>query len=290
MTIPLKIPTIPVLVSALLFLGFQVNAQEETEWVEGDFAKSRLVASHKSVPGDEDGPLYLGWQVRLEGNWKTYWRTPGSAGLPPVFSWEGSINVAGAEVLFPIPVRFEIFDLQTYGYHDEVVYPIKITPAIAGAPITLKVKVNYLVCEDLCVPVVDEFEMTLPAAKGEAPLSIHAGLIDRYLHQVPEKAAGTGEAVHLTDVSLAGVSGAQNLILTLKGEALLSGADIIVEDIEGFKFGIPKKRLLAGGNEVEFIVPVQTDLAEGNLSGETLTLIIADGWGRQEEINITVKD
>lgn len=290
MTNPLKIPTIPMLAMTLLFLGFQVNAQEATEWAEGDFAKSRLVASHKSVPADQDGPLYLGWQVKLEGNWKIYWRTPGSAGLPPVFSWEGSINVAGTEVLFPLPERFEIFELQTYGYHDEVVYPIKITPAIAGAPVTLKVTVNYLVCEDLCVPVVDEFEMVIPAAKGEAPLSIHAGLIDRYLRQVPEKVAGTGKTVHLTDVSLAGVPGAQNLILTLKGDALLSGADIIVEDIEDFKFGIPKKRLLADGNEVEFIVPVRTNRSNGNLSGETLTLIIADGWGRQEEINLTVED
>ena len=274
----------------LLFLGFQVNAQEATEWAEGDFAKSRLVASHKSVPVDQDGPLYLGWQVKLEGNWKIYWRTPGSAGLPPVFSWEGSVNVAGAEVLFPLPERFEIFELQTYGYHDEVVYPIKITPAIAGAPVTLKVKVSYLVCEDLCVPVVDEFEMVIPAAKGEAPLSIHAGLIDRYLRQVPEKVAGMGKTVHLTDVSLTGVPGAQNLILTLKGGALLSGADIIVEDIEGFKFGIPKKRLLEDGNQVEFIVPVRTDRNWSNLSGKTLTLIIADGWGRQEEINLTVED
>ena len=290
MTNPLKIPTIPMLAMTLLFLGFQVNAQEATEWAEGDFAKSRLVASHKSVPVDQDGPLYLGWQVKLEGNWKIYWRTPGSAGLPPVFSWEGSINVAGTEVLFPLPERFEIFELQTYGYHDEVVYPIKITPAIAGAPVTLKVKVNYLVCEDLCVPVVDEFEMVIPAAKGEAPLSIHAGLIDRYLRQVPEKVAGMGKTVHLTDVSLAGVPGAQNLILTLKGGALLSGADIIVEDVEDFKFGIPKKRLLADGNQVEFIVPVRTDRSDGNLSGETLTLIIADGWGRQEEINLTVED
>lgn len=290
MTNPLKIPTIPMLAMTLLFLGFQVNAQEATEWAEGDFSKSRLVASHKSVPADQDGPLYLGWQVKLERNWKIYWRTPGSAGLPPVFSWEGSVNVAGAEVLFPLPERFEIFELQTYGYHDEVVYPIKITPAIAGAPVTLKVKVNYLVCEDLCVPVVDEFEMVIPAAKGEAPLSIHAGLIDRYLRQVPEKVAGMGKTVHLTDVSLAGVPGAQNLILTLKGGVLLSGADIIVEDIEGFKFGIPKKRLLADGNEVEFIVPVRTDHSNGNLSGETLTLIIADGWGRQEEINLTVED
>ena len=290
MTNPLKIPTIPMLAMTLLFLGFQVNAQEATEWAEGDFAKSRLVASHKSVPVDQDGPLYLGWQVKLEGNWKIYWRTPGSAGLPPVFSWEGSVNVAGTEILFPLPERVEIFELQTYGYHDEVVYPIKITPAIAGAPVTLKVKVNYLVCEDLCVPVVDEFEMVIPAAKGEAPLSIHAGLIDRYLRQVPEKVAGMGKTVHLTDVSLAGVPGAQNLILTLKGGALLSGADIIVEDVEDFKFGIPKKRLLADGNEVEFIIPVRTDRNNGNLSGETLTLIIADGWGRQEEINLTVED
>ena len=283
-----KIPLTFVLTAALVWPAFGLNADEETDWVEGDFSKTRLVASHKNVPDDEEAPLYLGWQVQMEGDWKTYWRTPGSAGLPPVFSWAGSVNIANVEVLYPLPSRFQLFDLQTYGYHNEVVYPIKITPAIAGAPITVKMKVNFLVCEDLCVPVEDAFEMTIPATEGKAVFSIHAGLIDRYLEQVPESVSGMGKEIQIANVSLSGVPGSQNLILRLIGTALLSGADVIVEDTVNFKFGAPRKRLQASGTEAEFIVPVRAEQADGTLSGQTLTVIIIDGWGNMEEIQLNI--
>jgi len=277
-----------VIAGGMLISGVSARAQEATAWAEGDFAKSRLVASYKSIPLEEGGPLYLGWQVKLEGDWKTYWRTPGSAGLPPVFSWQGSVNIARAEVLYPYPERFEIFDLQTYGYHNEVVYPIRITPAVPGAPVTLKMKVNYLVCEDLCVPVVDEFELTIPASGNEASMSIHAGLIDRYLKKVPEKTASPGTGTRVAAATLTGVPGTQNLVLRLEGDQLLSGADVIVEDIEGFRFGVPKKRILPAGNEAEIIIPVAADNNDANLTAKTLTIMIADGWGRWQEIQLTI--
>lgn len=265
-------------------------AQDETPWQEGDFAKSRLIASHKAVPEDKEGPLYLGWQVKLEDGWKTYWRTPGSAGLPPKFNWEGSVNIAGAEVFFPTPDRFEIFDLHTYGYHDDVVYPIRITPAVAGAPVTVRLEVNYLVCSDLCVPVSDHFELTFPAAKGGAPLSYHAGLIDRYLALVPKDVAGWGEKLTVTRWDLLGAPGAENIILNLKGENLLSGADLVVEDMEGFKFGVPKKRLLRDATEAEFIIPVYPAQEGDTLAGREVVLVVFDGWDQREQMTLQIKE
>jgi len=275
-------------IAGILLTGMSAEAQEETPWTEGDFSNSRLVASHKSVPSDPAGPLYFGWQVKLQEGWKTYWRTPGSAGLPPVFSWQGSINVARAEVLYPFPERFEIFDLQTYGYHNEVVYPILVTPAVPGAPVTLKARVNYLVCEDLCVPMVDEFELTLPASGAEAPMSVNAGLIGRFLRKVPEQEVKTGKHARIRKATLAGVPGRENLILRLEGNQLLSGADVIVEDANGFRFGVPNKTILAAGNEAEFIIPVTAESPGASLAGTTLTVLVADGWGKWEEIRLPI--
>lgn len=270
-------------------LNVPATAQEESPWQEGDFAKARLITNVKSVPGNQEGPIYLGLQIQLEPGWKTYWRTPGSAGLPPQFDWDGSENVANVEVLYPAPDRFEIFDLHTYGYHDEVVYPIFITPEINWAPIAIRVKVNYLVCKDLCVPVSNTFDLTIPAVEGIASLSIHAGLIDQFLAMVPGKVAGGGDKIQILEQRVLGTPGAQNIFLRIKASGLMSGADLIIEDMEGFKFGVPRKRLLADSSEAEFIIPVFVQGEDASLLGKEVVLTVVDGWENFEEITLKIK-
>ncbi len=267
----------------LLFFALAAEvarAEEESEWDEGDFSKARFIASHKAVPGEGGETLYIGFQVKMKEGWKTYWRTPGSAGLPPVFDWEGSVNLGQVEVKYPAPERFEIFDLQTYGYPDEVVYPIKIVPAVWDAPITLNAKINYLVCKDLCVPATANLSLTIPAANGEAPFSLFTGVIERYLKEVPKS---EGRQVEVSELQLLGPPGIQNLVFRLKGENLMTGADIIVEDLENFKFGIPRRRILTASNEAEFIIPVSAIGTNKNLAGQKVVVTLMDGWGNLDE-------
>ena len=57
-------------------------------------AKLRLIAQTSF-----DGKSFdAGLQIELEPGWKTYWRSPGSSGLPPQFSFSGSTNVAAFDV------------------------------------------------------------------------------------------------------------------------------------------------------------------------------------------------
>ena len=39
--------------------------------------------------------------IDLKPGWKTYWRDPGDAGVPPQLDVSASTNVAGAELRFP---------------------------------------------------------------------------------------------------------------------------------------------------------------------------------------------
>ena len=36
-----------------------------------------------------DGSRLAGIEIRLAPGWHTYWRAPGSAGIPPTFDWSG---------------------------------------------------------------------------------------------------------------------------------------------------------------------------------------------------------
>ncbi len=59
----------------------------------------------------------------LKPGWKPCWRSPGDAGFAPTIDIAGSQNVAAVDLAFPVPHRFELFGLQTFGYGDEVALP-----------------------------------------------------------------------------------------------------------------------------------------------------------------------
>ncbi|MGD9918188.1 MAG: protein-disulfide reductase DsbD domain-containing protein [Paenirhodobacter sp.] len=123
-------------------------------------------------PGLEGAELLDGWQapdghrvaairIDLDPGWKTYWRTPGDAGVPPRIDFAGSHNVAGVKVIWPAPVVFDQNGLRTVGYHDEMILPLEITPADPSAPVRLNADLDMGVCHDICVPVQLELDADL---------------------------------------------------------------------------------------------------------------------------------
>jgi len=92
--------------------------------------EARLIAAVDGVGTLEAIPAAL--QVRLPDGWKTYWRSPGEAGLPPRLDWSAAGNLASAEMAYPAPHRFTLFGLDTFGYAEEVVFPITARPTEIG--------------------------------------------------------------------------------------------------------------------------------------------------------------
>lgn len=99
-----------------------------------------------------DGSRMAALRLELAPGWKTYWRTPGDAGIPPTFSWSGSKNLHGVGISWPAPEVFLTAGMRTIGYTDTVVLPLKLLPKTAGQPITLQAVVDMGVCSDICVP------------------------------------------------------------------------------------------------------------------------------------------
>jgi DsbC/DsbD-like thiol-disulfide interchange protein len=102
-----------------------------------------------------------GVELKLAPGWKTYWRYPGDSGVPPRFEFEQSENVKSVTVLWPAPLRFSDSEGATIGYKTNVVFPLRIEPKDASKPVTLKLKLDYAVCERLCVPVDAKAELAL---------------------------------------------------------------------------------------------------------------------------------
>ena len=54
----------------------------------------------------ENGHQMAGLSLTLSPGWKTYWRSPGEAGIPPLFDWSGSDNIASVRLHWPSPSVF----------------------------------------------------------------------------------------------------------------------------------------------------------------------------------------
>lgn len=137
-----------------------------------------------------EGTHMAGFQIRLAQGWKTYWRAPGDAGIPPRFDWSGSENLISADFLWPAPKVFYLNDMRSIGYHDGLVLPVEFTLTDPASAAAMRGTIELGVCKDICIPVSFDFEATLPVS-GQRDAPIVAALVDRPL---TAREAGAGPA------------------------------------------------------------------------------------------------
>lgn len=150
-----------------------------SDWVESTHSRVRLIAARSALDGEDN--LLLGMQIQLDPGWKTYWRAVGEAGLPPHFDWSGSDNLDEVEVRWPAPVPVD--SAGSWGYADEIVLPLRVQPEDAYAPLHLRLRFDYAVCREICVPLTARLALDLPAGHGEP--TPFAPLIERYVARLP---------------------------------------------------------------------------------------------------------
>ncbi len=121
------------------------------------------------LPGwREDGGHHMAaLRITLADGWKTYWRAPGEAGIPPMFDWAGSENLAEVRFHWPVPEVMHTNGMTTLVYSDEVVIPMEVVPLDPAAPVGLVAEVRMGVCHEICVPFDTSFTGALPTGGGE---------------------------------------------------------------------------------------------------------------------------
>lgn len=146
-------------------------------WDQAAHSAVRLLSGRTTTTTTE---IPAAIEIVLAPGWKTYWRYPGDAGVPPRFDLAASENVADVIALFPAPQRFKDGSGTSIGYSEKVVIPLRITPKDASQPVTLRATIDYAICEKLCVPV--EAKAMLKLAPASAPTR---SSIDEALKRVP---------------------------------------------------------------------------------------------------------
>jgi len=133
-------------------------AADESPWSDDVRSATRLVAGSGK---NGDAQLRAGIEIKMQPGWKTYWRYPGDSGVPPHFDFSSSENLKTATVLYPTPHLFTDETGQTLGYKERVIFPVVVSPQQAGKPVRLRLKIDYAVCEKLCVPAEGRAELVL---------------------------------------------------------------------------------------------------------------------------------
>ncbi|MBM7455133.1 suppressor for copper-sensitivity B [Oceanisphaera litoralis] len=99
-------------------------------------------------------------QVRLQEDWKTYWRSPGEGGIAPRLDWQSSDNLLSVNWQWPLPERFSLLGVETQGYHNAVDFPLQLTPAEAGKASRFDASLTLPSCTTICV--LTEYALQLP--------------------------------------------------------------------------------------------------------------------------------
>src|SRR4051794_21024645 len=138
------------------------RAADASEWDGDQRAAVRLIAGTPRRDGAETTQR-AGIEIRLSPGWKTYWRYPGDAGVPPRFDFSGSRNVKSVSVRYPAPQSLSDESGTSIGYKNHVTFPLVIVPQDVAQPVTLALKIDYAVCEKICIPAEGKGELALGA-------------------------------------------------------------------------------------------------------------------------------
>jgi len=167
-----------------MFLCAPAHAVDaSSSWHVDAHSAVRLITAGARV----GAPLRAGVEIKLDPGWKTYWRYPGDSGVPPRFDFARSTNVKSVNVLWPAPRRFVDEGGASIGYKDGVIFPVQVTPSDPSKAVTLRLKLDYAICEKLCVPAEGTAELLLanetasqsrPLAAAEARVPTPAKLGD----------------------------------------------------------------------------------------------------------------
>lgn len=180
------------------------------------------------------GVQHMGLAIGLADHWKTYWRNPGDAGIPPSLDWSASDNVAAVTVGFPAPERFGTDGLNSIGYLKPVVLTLDVRLADPNKAATLRLGVLVGLCKDICIPAEAKLEAPLAA---DAPAS---AVLAEAAERVPQPVT-TGAPLSVVRVTRDAATKPESVVAEIAAPAETAGLDVFVEGPEGWALPLPER-------------------------------------------------
>ncbi|HEE9788366.1 TPA: thioredoxin family protein [Enterobacter soli] len=250
------------LLVCLLWLWLPLSQAADTGWLRA--ADNQHASVRLRAQTENSGETRLLLDVTLQKGWKTYWRSPGEGGIAPAITWHQPLEALWR---WPTPERFDVAGITTQGYHGDVSFPITLrgnVPERLSGVLTLStcsnvcILTDYPFSLDLTVSTGGDFDYDYNRAMGTLPLSsgLTSALSARY-------ASG-------------------KLTVTAQRDAGWQQPSLFIDSMDDIDFGKPSFSVRDG--TLTATVPVSDSWGETapNLSGKTLSLVLADSGQAQE--------
>lgn len=163
---------------ALLLAGAVQAAPVRSNLVATDNVETFITLETQGVaPGQT---VWAALTQNIRPHWHTYWINPGDSGIPTEIKWTLPEGWKADAITWPAPQRFPIGPLVNFGYADQVHLLVPLTvPANAtpGQAVTLDAKVDWLVCEDICIPESADLSIAVPVVAAAAAVEPEAATL-----------------------------------------------------------------------------------------------------------------
>jgi thiol:disulfide interchange protein DsbD len=154
-------------VAFFLSMALNAPAQAPTLALDRSPVEARLAAEETSLQAGK--PIVVALILSMDADWHVYWKNPGDSGLPTTLDWDLPPGFAAGPIQWPVPQRFVLDGLVTYGYAGQVVLMSQITPPErlqAGSVVNIRARAGWLACKVECVPGKATLELSLPVRAG----------------------------------------------------------------------------------------------------------------------------
>jgi thiol:disulfide interchange protein len=148
-------------------------------------------------------PVMVGLQITHQPGWHTYWKNSGDSGQPTELQWSLPAGVNAGDIQWPTPRKISIGTLANYGYEGAVLLPVPLEvsqlfkPDVLASNLDIKLKAQWLVCKEECIPEEGEFTLSIPV-KGSTALS--AAVFDAAKAASPRNVPSAANALSRVEV------------------------------------------------------------------------------------------
>ena len=263
--------------TAALLLALPGFAWSQASVITTPHVRAELLA-HAPEGVGPGKPVWLGLSLKHAPHWHTYWKNAGDSGLPTTLAWQLPAGVQAGEIAWPTPKQLKLGPLMNYGYEDALLLPVPVTVSAGFSAPTVEVKLraDWLVCKDVCIPESGEFTLALPTS---AAIAGNADAFAAAQARVPRVVAGASAKGRVEGQAL--VIEAEGLPAEIAGKTLA-----FFPETGGVIEPAAPVQQAWNGNRWTARVPLSTQRSE---SPTALAAVLVDGSATGIQVRFDVK-
>ncbi len=195
----------------------------QTQWLETDGGNVRIVME-PIEPGAAKARGII--DIQLTDGWTTYWRDPGSGGIPPSIQLNDEQDLELEAIWFPEPVLVQSSYGAYAGYTSPVQIPFSIQSPLSLREGEISARLMVGICKDICIPAFADMMLPIEFANGT---STDLVMVQRAIEALPKPPRDLGLIVK------ASIDESQEITIVVSGAPLENA--LFVSGLSNQQFG-----------------------------------------------------